>query len=280
MNWNSAFYLARLIHSLDPLRAELKEIVIVDNASDDGSLEGVENRTGIRFVTLDRNQGFAKAANEGISRTSASFVLLLNPDIEVRPESIRRLYDKIVERPQTAIVCGPMVDGNGAAQCFQIRPLPNWRNVLADVLFLDEMAQWVRESFTSHQRLSVSSDASRTQTDSGVEVEQPAAAFWMLRRAAWEAIGGFDPQFFPAWFEDVDFCRRLHADAWQVLYYPDFPVLHRGGLALERLGYSAFLEIYYGNLLKYLKKHHRFSYPFLWVPVKWGVWVRRRFART
>lgn len=278
VNWNSASYLARLTQSLIPLSAELREIVVVDNASDDSSFEVVKNRPEICLVCFDRNQGFARAANEGISRTSSAFTLLLNPDVEVKPQSIRHLYDRIVERPQAAIVCGPLVDGDGRAQSFQIRSFPSWRSILADVLFLDELAQWLPGSSPACHHLR-RGHGSVSATNSGVEVEQPAAAFWVLRKRAWESIGGFDPQFFPAWFEDVDFCKRLHGAAWQVVYFPDFPVIHLGGLAVERLGYPAFVEMYYGNLLKYLKKHHRYSYPFLWFPVRWGTWVRKQFAR-
>ena len=110
------------------------------------------------------------------------------------------------------------------------------------------------------------------------EVEQPAAAFWVLRRAAWVSIGGFDEQFHPAWYEDVDFCQRLRQAGWKMLFYPDCEVWHEGGVAARELGHRRFTDIYYGNLLKYLRKHHP-SYPFLWLPVHLGVWIRRWVIR-
>ena len=272
VNWNCASYLERLVRSLVPLKDELKEILVVDNASEDASLRVLESHSDIRVLSFDSNRGFAGAANAGISCTHSPFILLLNPDVEVEPQSVRRLYRRIREQPRAAIVCGPLMDESGTPQSFQIRTLPTWRSVLSDVLFIEELTHWFRGS-------SVGDFYSEASPDSGVEIEQPAAAFWVLRREAWESVGGFDPQFYPAWFEDVDFCRRLHAEAWKILYFPDAPVAHEGGAALERLSYRAFVEIYYENLLRYLKKHHPRSYPILWLPVKWGTWVRKHLLR-
>ena len=272
VNWNSASYLGRLARSLAPLKDELEEIVVVDNASEDSSLQVLGSHPEIRILSFDRNHGFARAANAGISGTHASFILLLNPDVEVEPRSIRRLYQRIRERPHAAIVCGPVVNKNGTRQSFQIRAFPTWRSVLSDALFFDEFAQWFRGS-------SVDDFSKPVTTDSGVEIEQPAAAFWVLRKKAWESIGGFDPEFYPAWFEDVDFCKRLHEADWRILYFPDAPVTHKGGVTLERLGHRVFVDIYHENLLRYLRKHQPCSYPLLWFPVKWGAWVRKHFLQ-
>lgn len=274
VNWNSHAYLARLAASLVPLRGELKEVVVVDNASDDSSLQALQNYPDIELLRLDRNRGFAAAANEGISQTSAPFILLLNPDVEIVSDSVRRLYERILKQPGAAIVCGPLVDSRGVPQSFQIRPFPTFVSALRDVLFLDEMiAGWGGNS-AARPGHGVTPSAEAT----GVEIEQPAAAFWVLRKSAWEAVGGFDAQFFPAWFEDVDFCRRLRAQGWCFLYFPDSPVVHRGGQSLERLGYRAFIQIYYKNLLRYFRKHHPYSYPLLWFPVKCGIWARKRLV--
>lgn len=275
VNWNSGPCLRSLLESLSPLQNELKATLVVDNASEDGSLLCARNAAGIQIVRFERNEGFARAANEGIARAGVDFVLLVNPDVEVNAGSVRRLYSRILERPRAAIVCGPLVDRAGRSQNFQLRPLPTLSNVLSDVLFLDEIAGWARRGRVKDARVEACSNSS-PGSPSGLEVEQPAAAFWLLRRQAWEEVGGFDSTFYPAWFEDVDFCKRLREKGWQILYFPHCPVFHQGGLALRRLGYRAFVGIYYGNLLKYMRKHHPRSYPLIWLPVRLGVWVRKR----
>ncbi len=88
VNWNSGENLIRLLDSLAPMAGEFKEIWVVDNGSSDSSLEALQLHSEIRLLAYTENQGFAGAANEGISRTSANFLLLLNPDVEVIPESV------------------------------------------------------------------------------------------------------------------------------------------------------------------------------------------------
>jgi GT2 family glycosyltransferase len=196
---------------------------------------------------------------------------LANPDVELSRASVRRLCEKMLPLERTAIACGPLMGEDGTPQtAFQLRPLPTWRGVLRDVLFIDELAAWLRPSGGVSQGRPSEAPAELE----GVEVEQPAAAFWLLRTAAWRDVGGFDEAFHPAWFEDVDFCRRLRSAGWAIRYFTDCPVLHRGGLSLETLSHREFVASYYGNLLKYLKKHHARAYPWLWLPVKAGTWAR------
>lgn len=267
VNWNSGSYLARLVASLKPFEHEVNEVIVVDNASEDSSLELIASNSKIQTVLLKDNHGFAHGANEGISRATAEFILLLNPDIELKQQSVQHLYRKIVALPGAAILCGPLLDAQGnLQQQFQPKLLPTWRSVLRDVLFIDEL-------------LKPRVVGGRRSVVSGSEVEQPPAAFWLLRKQAWQSIGGFDTVFHPAWFEDVDFCKRVRAAGWSIFYFADAPSHHTGGLAFKRLGYSTFVEIYFGNLLKYLKKHHQYSYPFLWLPVQFGILMRKRFIR-
>ena len=271
VNWNSGDHLGRLLDSLVPLQEELRETWVVDNASRDSSLDGLKSHSSVRILALTENLGFAGAANEAISRTDSSFILLLNPDIQIIQEFLSQLYQEMVSRPQAGIVCGSLRDLEDKPQsAFQIRPLPTWRNVLSDVLFIDELRQWV----FGNSRPSTSCNQTRKLVS-----EQPAAAAWLLRKAAWKELGGFDTRFYPAWFEDVDFCRRMQDSDWEVFHFPHLPLIHQGGIALEHLSYPAFVGIFYNNLLRYLKKHHPRSYPMLWLPVQSGMWVRRLFVR-
>jgi GT2 family glycosyltransferase len=88
------------------------------------------------------------------------------------------------------------------------------------------------------------------------EVEQPAAACLMVRRRAFDAVGGMDERFFPAWFEDVDLCRRLRQAGWQIVLVPDAPFPHQGGEAKRTLGLRDFSRAWYANMRRYFEKHH------------------------
>ncbi len=268
VNWNSGEYLACLLSSLEPLFLELKSVIVVDNASQDKSAEAASRLPAVTLERFQTNRGFAAAANHGISKSGASYVLLLNPDVEVRPDVVRELLRRTGSNPVAAIVCPRLVNPDGSSQeTFQFRPLPGFWNVITDVLFLDEIT-----------RPRANSEAGQAG-QSGVRVEQPAAACWLLRKEAWAQLGGFDESFVPAWFEDVDFCKRLQGSQWEIRWFPDLKLIHHGGLSLETLKYSDFLRFYYGNLLRYLKKHHPIWYPLLWLPVMAGSRARMLLGR-
>lgn len=267
VNWNSGRFLARLIHSLNPLKENLRDILVVDNGSIDGSQEVARITEGIQLLELDDNLGFPAAANRAVQLAKSPFVLLLNPDCEVNVETIAELYSRAVEHEKAGVLTGALFDQDGRSQYeFQIRRFPTFRSVISDSLFLDEL------------RVSLLGPRSVDPPNQVTSVDQPAAAFWMFRTKAWSEIGGFDEQFFPAWFEDVDFCKRLKKAGWDILYFPNLPITHRGGLAKDQLGYRGFVMIYYANLLRYWKKHHRVTLPLVWLAVNLGILLRLLFG--
>jgi GT2 family glycosyltransferase len=276
VNWNSGAFLARFLNSLAPLLPELHNAVVVDSASSDGSAEVAATIPALRFHRLQENLGFAAAANIGLARCTAPLVLLANPDIELDSDTVRCLHNRTENWPRCAITCPALVGEDlDRQEEFQIRDLPTAGSVLADVLFLDELTKALRLRKTTPRGV-----ASHGAGESGILIEQPAAAFWMMRKSAWEEVGGFDESFAPAWFEDVDFCKRLKQTTWEIRYFPDLKIKHRGAHSLASLGYVQFLRIYNRNLLRYLLKHHRRAYPFLWLPVRIGGLVRRVLARS
>jgi GT2 family glycosyltransferase len=101
------------------------------------------------------------------------------------------------------------------------------------------------------------STAVRTgSTTMAIDVDQPAAACLMLKRPALESIGGFDESFCPAWFEDVDLCRRIHDRGGRIQYQPGARFLHHGGHSLAQMSRQEFLQIFHTNQIRYFKKHH------------------------
>jgi GT2 family glycosyltransferase len=97
----------------------------------------------------------------------------------------------------------------------------------------------------------------RTLNPAGaVDVDQPAAACLMVARTALESIGGFDEEFRPAWFEDVDLCRRIRNRGGRIQYQPGARFLHHGGYSLRHLSRQDFLEIFHANQIRYFRKHH------------------------
>lgn len=223
----------------------LAHVALVDSGSGDGGAERLASEyPDVEVMALEENRGFAFAAGCGAAKGSEPFLLLLNPDIDVQAGAVEALVDLLGSRPRTAGVV-PLLSGlDGESQHrWQLRHLPKATNL---VLGLPGAP-----AFSSLPRAPVA-------------VAQPAAAAWLVRRSVWESLGGLDPTYEPAWWEDVDFCARLR----DRLGEPGFPadegfvvqpaacLLHGGGSSVAALGPEAFLSAYYTNLLRYTARHH------------------------
>ena len=132
VNWNSGEHLTRLLTSLASLTTSLDQVLVVDNNSSDQSWREADSDAATDLLRLDSNAGFGAAANIGIKKSESEFILLLNPDIEVQPESISRLYSRIVQQAGAAIVCGPLIGLSGQSQREDRggRPCRGWKQLL------------------------------------------------------------------------------------------------------------------------------------------------------
>ncbi|MGE0640010.1 MAG: glycosyltransferase [Thermoanaerobaculia bacterium] len=208
------------------------ELVVVDQTGD------IEEQPGIRLLRPGTNLGFAAGSNLGARATDAPILLFLNPDTLPEAGALDAIVRAFERWPDAAGVVPRLVGFDGAAQTgWQLRRLPSPLALLGHGLFL-------------------SPGGAAGEPAEGTPIEQPAAAALALRRAAFEAVDGFDERFFPAWFEDVDLARRLADAGLRLLYLPRAVVRHRQGGSVGTLGYRAFLEAYDRNLLRYLDKHH------------------------
>ena len=247
VNWNSGPLLERCIRSLLQY-AEGCEIVIVDNGSEDSSLHFVEEiDEGLSILRNSRNLGFAAGNNLGWRACQGDPILFLNPDTECFPESIPSLEQTIRTDRAVWAVGGRLVRPKEKSRpSYRARSFPNIGSVAAEMLFLDEI--WPSHPWSGR----MGSD----NITLAIDVDQPAAACLMVTRTALESIGGFDENFSPAWFEDVDLCRRIRDRGGRIQYQPRARFLHHGGHSLSQLSRREFLEIIHTNRIRYFKKHH------------------------
>lgn len=225
------------------------ETVVVDNGSTDGSAELVgQSFPGVRLVAGEGNLGFAGGCNSGAKSSTGSYLLFLNSDCRVRPGSVNELTRFLDEHQQAAAVAGRLVDPDGGTQAgFNVRRLPTVRSITADLLLLH---RWLPAN-----RLSAGYRMAGFDHKTAVEVEQPAGACLMIRRERFEQVGGFDEAFHPAWFEDVDLCRRLRDSGGSIFFNPAAVFEHLGGATMLRLDFRRFTRMYYRSQSVYLKKH-------------------------
>jgi GT2 family glycosyltransferase len=243
VNWNSGRRLENCVRSLLNHAAGCP-IIVVDNASTDGSMDfDVQSETA-SIIRNNRNIGFAAACNAGWKAGTDEKVLFLNPDIEAFPNSIQALQEAFATDESVWAVGGRLINSSGDSDDY-LRPFPSLWTVASDMLFIDE--------FTGTKRRRASSF---NNSSTPLKIDQPAAACLMVSREALEKTGGFDESFYPAWFEDVDLCRRIWNSGGQILYQPAARFLHQGGYSARRLSHQAFLEYFYGNQILYFYKHH------------------------
>ncbi|MFB3828915.1 MAG: glycosyltransferase family 2 protein [Bryobacteraceae bacterium] len=232
---------------LDAALRLTREIVVVDNASRDHTREEVARR-GVRLIANPRNLGFAAAANQGIRALSTPFIVLLNPDAVIQA-GIEAL-ERACELPHTAGAGGKLLGADGRPQVgFMVRRLPTATALSFEALLVNRL--W-RSNPVNWKYRCLGMNVNLPQP-----VEQPAGAFLMVRRDAWEALGGFDEGFYPLWFEDVDFCKRARDRGWELRYVPEAVAKHTGGHSLNNLQVEQRPLYWYRSLLGYAARHFR-----------------------
>ena len=232
---------------LDAALATGADIVVVDNASADATVEKATRR-GARVIANSVNRGFAGAANQGVAALSNPYLLLLNPDAVILT-SLDPLRDAC-NLPESAGAAGQLVNADGSPQAgFMVRRLPTPGALILEALLLNRV--WPANPVNRRYRCLDWNSSVRSR------VEQPAGAFLMVRRAVWEELGGLDESFFPLWFEDVDLCSRIHDRGFSLFYIPEVVAKHTGGHSIPHLPVEMRLNYWYRSLLRYSAKHYR-----------------------
>jgi GT2 family glycosyltransferase len=246
VTYNSGGEIARCLRSL----AGVGEVIVVDNASTDDTIEQARlTRPDATVLANRENRGFAAAVNQGVRASRAALVALLNPDVELQsPLTAESAVARTAMAPGVGLAAGRLDGEDGLFQHgFSVRALPTPAMLAAEALLLNRLRpgnpwnrRWRAAGF----------DPNRAQA-----CEQPAGAYWVFRREVFDQIGGMDEAFYPLWFEDVDFCRRLANAGFEVRYEPEPRARHSGGHSLRSVSARARHDAWYRNLLRFSDKH-------------------------
>ncbi len=249
VNWNSGALLERCIRSLQE-NAPGCEIILVDNASKDSSLGFLERLESPPLLLRNAgNAGFAAAGNQGWRASRADNILFLNPDAEAMTGGAEALARRLGAEPEVWGAGGRLLTaGNNRTVERSVRSFPTVGAVAAEMLLMDEI--WPRNPWTRRYRMT------EWDHNSLRDVDQPAAACLMVKRAALETLDGFDESFWPAWFEDVDLCKRIRDAGGRIVFEPSAVFRHSGGVSLNSLTPEEFMRPYYRNMIRYFCKHH------------------------
>ncbi len=234
---------AALLQCVEDWRAdEATDVVIVDNGSTDGSVERVRFRyPDLEVVVPGRNLGYGAAANRGVAATTTPLVVVCNPDLEVRAGTLSRLSAALVGHPRRALV-GPLIRTSTGDRYPSARRFPS---------LIDAGGHALLGIFAPDNRFTRSYQRNELDGAIGdpVEVDWVSGACFVVRRSAFEQVGGFDEAYF-MYAEDVDLCWRLRQSGWSAAYVPTAEVTHRQGVSTDHHPYRMILE-HHRSLLRF-----------------------------
>ena len=220
VSYRCADHLARCVDSLSANADDVSsEIIVVDNASGDGTADVVRNRPGVTLLERTENDGFARAANEGLARARGQAVLVLNPDTVIPSGGLRACLDALWEEPGIGVLTPRVVDAHGRLDDRCHRTFPTAWSAFCFVTRLDRILPWQSAQAYTMRYLPV---------DRAADVDAVSGAFMLMRTQALHGVGGFDQQFF-MYAEDIDLCMRFGRAGWRVTYKPVATILHIGG---------------------------------------------------
>ena len=247
VSWNAKDYLLECLRSLiQTQRGYVGEIIIVDNASADGSAQAVQEAfPSVRLVQNEKNVGFARANNAGIKLARGRYLCLVNSDVEVHDGCVASLVQEMDAQPALGMI-GPKLlerDGRTQVSCWGF---PSLWNMFCCALFLDRLFPKVG-LFNGYQLM-------HRQKDEAQDVDILGGAFWLARREAVQKVGGLDEGFF-MYGEDMDWCKRFWQEGWRIRFHPSACAVHYGGASSANAPTRFYIEMQRANL-QYWRKHH------------------------
>lgn len=222
VSWNVRELLRRCLTSLqgEALGGLETEIIVVDNASSDGSVEMASSEYPlVRLLVNSTNAGFARGSNQGLRESTGRYILLLNPDTEILGDALPKMVQFMDDHPQFGIVGPRLLDFKGDLQDSR-RRFPSLPNAFFESTILQ---QW----FPQHRLLKRFYVQDRPE-DSVQEVDWLVGACLLARREAVAEVGPLDEDFF-MYSEEVDWCHRMKACGWGIAYFPAAQVVHLEG---------------------------------------------------
>ncbi len=229
--WNQAGLTLRCLRSLEAETDFPVEVIIVDNCSTDRTAELLERVDNARLLSQDENLGFLKAVNLGLKAVRGGHVLLLNNDAIVRPGSLAAAVKTIEEDATAGAVGGPIVLPDGTLQ------------EAGSII-------WADGSCLGYGR---GDDPAKGAYNFRREVDYCSGAFLLVRKGVFQQLGGFDPDFAPAYYEESDLCMRIRRAGMKVIFEPRAIVDHFEFASSESLEQA--IDIQKINRQKFLNKH-------------------------
>ena len=245
VNWNAREFLRPCLASLQ-MQSALHNVILVDNASTDGSVESVRaNFPNVHLIASEKNLGFAAGNNRAAQHSRGRYLLLLNPDTTVPPGALAKLVAYADAHPEIGAL-GPQLqnpDGTPQRSCW--RGFPGLSMALTDALYLWKLP-WLPFAQRSEYRAE--------ELQAPRRVDHLLGACMLIRRAAWEQVGALDENYF-LFLEETDWCLRAQRAGWQIVYFPDTHIVHFGQQSMRQAP-SKNIPQFYASYLRFYRAQH------------------------
>jgi len=253
VNWNTRDFLRDCLQSLyRSVKGTSFEVIVVDNASGDGSIEMIkENYPETRLVENRENAGFARGNNQAYKISKGRVVGLLNPDTIVYPDTFEKMVDYLDAHHGVGAVSCKFLNPDGSMQREFFRRFPTTKSIF---FRYTSLGQRLNQRFFQGRALDAFFYNEKTFSVTET-IEQPGATCLVMRRSLIEKIGLFDEQF-PIFFNDVDLCKRIWDDGYEIHVLSDAHITHYGGGSLRKISREGRSTLAADGIFRYFKKHH------------------------
>ena len=269
VNYNVKEFLQNLLHSAEKASSRIsKEIIVIDNASDDGSVDIIKQKfPTVKLIENKNNIGFGSANNQGLKIAQGKYILFINPDCIVSENTFDKMISFFNEHPDCGLAGCKILNSDGSLQLACRRSFPGPWTSFTKVTGLSNLFPGSR-IFARYNLTYL--DENRTH-----EVDAVSGSFMMIKRDAYEKVGGFDDQFF-MYGEDLDLCYRVQKAGFKVYYVPDTQIIHYKGESTKRSNLDE-TKLFYDAMHKFVKKHLS-SFPIVELILRTAIGFTKLFA--
>ncbi len=270
VNYNVRDFLHHALVSLQKAMKGIRgEIVVVDNASDDGSIEMVRRRfPAAQLIVNKDNLGFAKANNLGLKRSRGKYLLLINPDTLVQEDTLRVMLRFFEDNRDVGLAGCKILNPDGTFQLACRRSFPRPWAAFTKMAGLSALFP--------HSRLFGRYNLTYLSPDETYELDAVSGSFMMVRREAYEQVGGLDEDFF-MYGEDLDWCYRIQKAGWKNYYVHSTQIIHYKGESTKRSSLNE-IRTFYQAMHLFVQKHLSNSRIFGLFLIRFTISISSRLA--
>ncbi len=269
VNYNVKEFLQNLIESIRKASKNIStEIIVVDNDSDDGSVEIIQQKYPfVNLIKKKENVGFGKANNIGLKIARGKYILMINPDTIVREDTFTKMIEFFESNNEVGLAGCKVLNSDGTLQLACRRGFPGVWTSFTKVTGLS--------SLFPKSKLFAKYNLTYLDENDTYEVDAISGAFMFMRKEVYEAVGGFDPIFF-MYGEDLDLCYRVQKAGFKVYYVHTTEIIHYKGESTKRSSIDE-TKVFYNAMNLFVKKHFS-SYLLVELILRFAINIRKFVA--